>query len=322
MENDKYSVMLSIIIPTYGQEKYIAQALDSVLMQKTQYTFEVLVGEDASPDNTRKILREYEQNYPGFFKIYYREENMSNHKDKDGIPCKNSVDLKLKAKGKYMITLEGDDYWISEDKIDRQISFLEANPKYMAVAHNCIVVDENSIPNGEKYPECKDDEYTFKHYRHDVLPGQCATVMHRNFWLDDDSDYIFFRRKNLFPGDRILYFYLITKGKIRCFQECLSAYRHVTNGGYSFSASSKWQFSYYEKYYSAFLEYSIITKNKEAIYSAEYLYFITLLRGKIHEHMHLREIVKFMKNIKHKTRIIFEFIFCGIPKYVKKLLNT
>ena len=73
-------VILSIYVPTYNHEKYIARALDSILMQKTDYAYEVLVGEDASTDNTRAILKEYEKKYPGRFQMYYREKNM--HKQK------------------------------------------------------------------------------------------------------------------------------------------------------------------------------------------------------------------------------------------------
>jgi len=63
----KYSVMLSVFCTTYNHEKYISQALDGILMQKTQYSFEVLIGEDASTDNTREILKSYEAKYPGRF---------------------------------------------------------------------------------------------------------------------------------------------------------------------------------------------------------------------------------------------------------------
>ena len=64
-------VILSIYVPTYNHEKYIARALDSILMQKTDYAYEVLVGEDASTDNTRAILKEYEKKYPGRFQMYF-----------------------------------------------------------------------------------------------------------------------------------------------------------------------------------------------------------------------------------------------------------
>ena len=77
--------------------------------------------------------------------------------------------------------LEGDDYWISENKIEHQIEFLEKHPDYIAVAHNCVVVDENNKEINESYPECKLTEYSIKEFFYNVLPGQTATVMHRNY---------------------------------------------------------------------------------------------------------------------------------------------
>lgn len=74
---NEYEVpILSIYIPTYNHENYIRKAIDSVLMQKTTYLYEVLVGEDASTDNTKKILKEYEKEHPNKIKVFYREKNM------------------------------------------------------------------------------------------------------------------------------------------------------------------------------------------------------------------------------------------------------
>ncbi|MDD6202652.1 MAG: glycosyltransferase, partial [Lachnospiraceae bacterium] len=61
---------LSIIVPTYNHEKYIVQALDSILAQNIRYPFEVLVGEDCSTDHTREILKDYEAKHPGIFTIF------------------------------------------------------------------------------------------------------------------------------------------------------------------------------------------------------------------------------------------------------------
>ena len=66
------NVMLSIYVTTYNHENYIVRALDSILMQKTRYSYEVFVGEDCSTDNTRQVLRQWEQNHPGVFTILYR----------------------------------------------------------------------------------------------------------------------------------------------------------------------------------------------------------------------------------------------------------
>lgn len=89
--------MLSIYVATYNHEHYITQALDSIRMQKTKYSYEVLVGEDCSTDNTRAVLKEYEWQHPGIFTIFYRDHNM--HREAIG----NGLDLKLRCRGNSIV---------------------------------------------------------------------------------------------------------------------------------------------------------------------------------------------------------------------------
>ena len=128
--------ILSIYVATYNHESYIIRALDSIFMQKTKYRYEVLVGEDCSTDRTREILKQYEKEHQeyikdGALKIYYRKTNMHKYK------LNNSYDLEMRCKGKYIIALEGDDYWVDENKIEIQVDFLENHSQYIAVSHNC-----------------------------------------------------------------------------------------------------------------------------------------------------------------------------------------
>lgn len=263
-------VDVSIYVPTYNHEKYIVQALESIRMQKTHYTFEVLVGEDCSTDNTRQILKDWEAAHQDpRFKIFYREQNM--HK----MPVGNGADLKHRCTGRYMMCLEGDDYWTDPLKLEKQVSFLDSHPDYIAVAHNCTVVDHEGNPNGETYPECKDEEYTFSHYFSDILPGQFATVMSRNYQLDGSVDESLMRQR-CGPGDRKVYFTLLCHGKVHCMQESMSAYRHVTTFGSSFSANYKHDYNDDELQYRKYLEYAYNLGHKTAIKYIEYLYLRTI----------------------------------------------
>lgn len=146
--------MLSIYVATYNHENYIEKALDSIFMQVTDYSYEVLVGEDCSTDNTRKVLKRYENQHldlveKGILKIFYRDHNMYREKPN------NVTDLIYRCSGKYIIALEGDDFWTDKNKIQTQIEFLENNDDYIAVAHECIVVDKNSNLLQEVYPDRK-----------------------------------------------------------------------------------------------------------------------------------------------------------------------
>lgn len=264
--------ILSIYVPTFNHEHYIVQALDSILMQKTNYSYEVLVGEDCSTDNTRAILKQYELEHPGKITVFYREHNMYNE-----IPS-NSLDLKLRCQGKYIIALEGDDYWTDPHKIDKQIRFLEEHPEYVAVAHNCMVVDHDSNPKEEEYPQCKNEEYSWKHYFSDILPGQLATVMYRNVFHNNKYD-TSLMEMDLTPGDRVIYFWLLSNGKIHCMQETMSAYRHVANQGSSYSATFRYRFDTFERLYGALIQYARQQNNREALIGTQVLYFRNLIHG-------------------------------------------
>lgn len=307
-------IMVSVIIPTYNHEKYIEQALDSVLMQKTQYSFEVLVGEDKSTDGTRKVLEEYEKKNPGKIKVYYRDHNLRNDK------YENAPDLRRKAQGKYLITLEGDDFWIAEDKLEKQVSFLENNSEYIAIAHNCIVVGDDGLPIDEVYPCCKDEEYSLNHYLSGIYPGQLATVMTRNFIRNYYFDVTIMER-HLTPGDKLLYFALVTNGKVKCLQENLTAYRHVRTYGSSYSANYKYNFYTDEHWHSELLLFA--KKQKKGVKYIEALYFGCLVYGIKKKNISFSELKEYMKKIQNKPRAILLFTVRMINSHIlhKRLLN-
>ncbi len=296
--NNTNDVILSIYIPTYNHEKYIVRALDSVLMQKTKYNFEVLVGEDCSKDSTREILKEYEKQHPGKLQIFYREKNMHNTE------CNNARDLKRRCKGKYIIGLEGDDFWTDENKIEKQIDFLENHPEYIAVSHNCVVVDGNSEPNGEAYPQCTDEEYTTMHFFCDILPGQLTTVMYHNYYLEDSEFDYSILEKGLTPGDRLLYFALLCHGKVFCMQETMSAYRHIVAHGSSFSANYKFDFFKHKKWQQALIEYIKKHSGKKELKIAEYQYLYFIFKGLLSKQITFKQAVQEYSAISHKISVI------------------
>lgn len=302
-------LMLSIYIPTYNHEKYIGQALDGVLMQKTKYKFEVLVGEDCSTDNTRAILKDYEKKYPGRFQMFYREHNMNKEE------IRNSTDLRLRCKGKYIIGLEGDDFWTDPYKIQKQIDFLENHPEYIAVAHNCIVVDKNSQVIDENYQECKDEEYTLKHFVSEIMPGQLTTLMYYNpnldFKIDEELMY-----KNLVPGDRLIYFTLITSGRIYCMQECMSAYRHIKTEGSSFSANLRYNFEISENWAEEVYQYAKKIGHSQAIRYAKLLYVRNLMLAVKQGECDKKLILKYLKKIDGNLETIILYLKCWIKHHI------
>ena len=224
--------LLSVLISVYNHERYIEECLRSIAAQKTTFDFEVLVGEDCSPDNSRQILKDLEPSLPDNFTILYREHNMG--------AVKNGEDLYARARGKYLVDFEGDDYMLYDHKFQEQVDFLEAHPEYSAIFTNVLVVDEDSQPLKEGYPQCAKEDYSYRENFYSFLPGQSGTsVCRRQDYFDARDNFMALKTYDFYPGDRRNAFMFLTMGKVRCVQENWSAYRHVIKGGSSYSATLK-----------------------------------------------------------------------------------
>lgn len=225
--------LVTVAAICYCHEKYLRAALDSILAQETDFPFEVLVHDDVSPDGSVAIIQEYAAAYPHIIRPLLETENQFSKGSKAF-----SQALAPHIRGKYMAYLECDDFWTDPHKLQTQVDFLEAHPAYLAVAHNCTVVDGEGKPTGEQYPECKDEEYTFDHFLHNIMPGQSGTLVTRSHLLKSPGDYPLFQ--TVPPGgpfDRALYLTLLFGGRVCCIQKSMSAYRHITSGGTSYSAT-------------------------------------------------------------------------------------
>lgn len=131
IKDDKIPVV-SVSCFTYNHEKYIRDALQGFLIQKTNFPFEVLIHDDASTDRTPEIIREYEEQYPHLFKVIYQKENLYSK----GKIYEITQLQRKRARGKYYAICEGDDYWIDPLKLQKQVDFLENNPEYGLVHTN------------------------------------------------------------------------------------------------------------------------------------------------------------------------------------------
>lgn len=125
MEHLEQNILVSVICTAYNHESYIRQCLDGFVMQKTNFSFEVLVHDDASTDRTADIIREYEAKYPDIIKPIYQNENQYSK----GIAIYSKF-IYPNVNGKYIAICEGDDYWIDPFKLQKQVDFLETNEEY------------------------------------------------------------------------------------------------------------------------------------------------------------------------------------------------
>jgi glycosyltransferase involved in cell wall biosynthesis len=171
--------LLSIICPTYNQEKFIAQTLDGFVMQKTEYPFEIIVHDDASTDNTPNISREYELKFPDFFKNIYQIENQFSK----AIMSVTKITFSA-ARGKYLVLCEGDDYWTDPYKIQKQISFLETHPEYVGCFHNTEerYVDDESKASFLYCGFSSARPVTFSNLAYSNLMPTCSVVFRRGLF--------------------------------------------------------------------------------------------------------------------------------------------
>lgn len=121
------ALKVSIPICVYNHEKYIGFTLDRILEQKCDFSFEILIGEDSSTDNSQKVIEEYANKYPNVIKPFYREKNLGAQK--------NTIDLFSRCKGEFIALCDGDDYWTDPYKLQKQVDFLEAHPECVACHH-------------------------------------------------------------------------------------------------------------------------------------------------------------------------------------------
>lgn len=115
--------MVSIITTAYNHAPYIAQALESFISQKTDFSFEIIVHDDSSTDGTTEIIQKYEKKYPQLIKAVYQKENQYSK-------GKNVYEFIIPhIKGKYVAQCEGDDYWCDEKKLQKQVDYMEKHPE-------------------------------------------------------------------------------------------------------------------------------------------------------------------------------------------------
>ena len=135
--------LLSILSITYNHEKFIAQAIESWLMQKTDFEFEIVIGEDCSTDNTLQIIKEYQKEHPDLIKVITSEQNV-------GMQA-NFIRTYEACQGKYIALCEGDDYWTDPLKLQKQVDFLEENENYFITGHKAKIIDDGILKEEEYY---------------------------------------------------------------------------------------------------------------------------------------------------------------------------
>jgi len=209
-------VEVSILCMAYNHGKYIRQTLESMVSQKTDFPFEILINDDASTDNTAEIIREYSEKYPDIVKPIFQKENQYSK----GINIQNTFNIP-RAQGKYLAYCEGDDYWTDEYKLQKQVDFMKKHPDCTLCIHNAVRVDTNGNVIGDFSKIKYDGEVSCEQ----VIAGGggfCATnsIMAPAELLKNRPDYF-----DIMSYDFVIQMYLASCGKTYCMPETMSAYR-------------------------------------------------------------------------------------------------
>ena len=128
----RLSILVSVNCTTYNHEKFIAEAIESFINQITNFKYEVLIGEDCSTDNTRRIVEHYTNLHPDKIRIITSPTNVGARK--------NSQRLIQYSKGKYIAECEGDDYWTDPYKLQRQVDYMEKHPECTLCFHSAEII--------------------------------------------------------------------------------------------------------------------------------------------------------------------------------------
>ncbi len=208
--------LVSICLITYNHEKYIQQAVDSILSQHMDFEYELLIADDASTDQTQHILKENYSNIDNV-RLILREKN-SEGKNGYLVRC-------IEAKGKYIYFCEGDDYWIGQDGLQTLVDWLEAHEDYVGVCGRRVTLSEKtgfmSIFYDKKTDNC---EIQLDDFLSDKATFDCCALLFRNFYHDGKYDYRHYLASHR-VGDLTMMMYILLHGNVFQMDKLVGVYR-------------------------------------------------------------------------------------------------
>lgn len=212
--------LVSIRTSTYNHEKYIRQCIEGILMQKTDFPFEYIIGEDCSTDGTMAIVREYAQKYPDVIRVVTDDVNVGMRAN--GLRCIE------RCRGKYMAICEGDDWWTDPYKLQKQVDFLESHPDHVmcTTSYSSIRMKDGHVKEGVKDGQGRDITLRslIKKNRIGTL-----TVLYRKDVLTRFEEEVRPVMPNFRMGDITLWLYMAHEGKIHELPCTTAMYRILEN---------------------------------------------------------------------------------------------
>lgn len=207
--------LVTVRTSTYQHGAFIKDCIKGVLMQKTTFPFEFIIGEDFSTDGTREIVFDYARKYPNIIRVVTADYNVGMRAN--GVRCER------RARGKYFALCEGDDYWTDPLKLQKQVEFLEENPDYGIVHTNFSTSDGKRI-SINNYP--RNDQYLNSFLSGNISIGT-LTVLFRKDLFDSLPKY--YQEKKFKMGDLPLWIEFASISKIKYIPDITAMYRVLEN---------------------------------------------------------------------------------------------
>jgi glycosyltransferase involved in cell wall biosynthesis len=221
---------VSVLVITYNQERFIAEALKSILMQEVDFDYEIVVGEDASSDQTREVLLDLQSRHADKIRLLFRDKARSDHERAIGLPGKtNLIQAFDECRGEYIALLDGDDYWTSPHKLRKQVDFLDSHPECAICFHDAVMVhDDRSREPQRLCPPDQKEISTIEDLLAENFIPSCSPMFRRGLF-GKFPDWFYTSKF----GDWQIYILNAEHGKIGYINEVMGAYRVHTGGGWS-----------------------------------------------------------------------------------------
>lgn len=232
--------LLTVCIFAYNHEKFIAQAIESVINQKTNFEFEIIVGEDGSTDKTMEILHRIQDSNSKKIQILIQDQSKKIYLNGRPTGKWNVINTLSHAKGKYISLLDGDDYWTDPLKLQKQVDFLEANPDYSASFHRVEVKDEfNGTTSISENFEM--DTFNFKDMSERVMINTCSFLMRKDVVENSIFDHL-----KIHIRDYLVFLIAAKLGNIKFFSDIMGVYRLHPGGVWVGDSSNKKYLEHYK----------------------------------------------------------------------------
>jgi glycosyltransferase involved in cell wall biosynthesis len=212
---------VSGLILTYNHERFIGETIEGFLIQKTDFPCELVIADDCSTDATRDVIRRYWERYPDRIRVLLNRHNIGGLR---------TISRAYKAcRGQYVAWVEGDDYWTSPDKFQRQADLLDRHPEYAMCFHSVQMVWDDASRESILYrpPQIK-ERYTLRDLAKGNFIGSCSTMYRRGVFGDFPPSYY------VMPvGDWYQHILHAQHGDIGYIDEPMAVYRQHSGGVYS-----------------------------------------------------------------------------------------